>query len=191
MKTRTVWIMLAVALCSLAGISVFFMFDMSLGFNATVIGMGLLYVTFGKCETAWQERLMKTVVVLLVGWLGWHSMGDTTAWSGVTKMLVGIVALVSLSLGCAMSKPWRSNRKWLADNRIDGLLLPYQCHKQVHAKPMSKAEYYELKGRETIPEDVLTMGYFVVYGKGTKDEYESWSPQQVFDDGYTLIKQPL
>ena len=179
--------MLAVALCSLAcGVS--FMFDdMSLGFNV-VIGIGLFYVVFGKCETVWQERLMKTVVVLLVGvyWLG-YSMGDATAWPGVTKMLVGIVALVSLSLGYMMSKPWRSNRKWLADNKIDGLLLPYQCHKQVHAKPMSKAEYYELKGRKTIPEDV-TMGYFVVYGKGTKDEYESWSPQQVFDDGYTLIK---
>lgn len=188
MKSCTVWIMLAVSLCSLAGINVFF--DMSLSFNATVIGMGL-YVAFGKCETAWQERSMKTLVVLTVGWLGWNSMGDAAAWSGVTKMLVGIVALVSLSLGCAMSKPWRSNRKWLADNRIDGLLLPYQCHKQVHAKPMSKAEYYELKGREAIPEDVLTMGYFVVYGKGTKDEYESWLPQQVFDDGYTLIKQPL
>lgn len=62
----------------------------------------------------------------------------------------------------------------------------YQCHKKVHATPMSLGDYNNFKGW-TIPENENPddSGYLVVYSKDTDDEYVSWSPKHVFDDGYS------
>lgn len=64
----------------------------------------------------------------------------------------------------------------------------YQCHKQVHAKSMTRGEYNIYRGW-TIPadENPNEAGYLVVYNKGTTKHYESWSPKDVFDDGYTVV----
>ncbi len=66
----------------------------------------------------------------------------------------------------------------------DDLVL-YKCHKQVHAKPMTRGDYNNYKGW-TIPadEDPNDDGYLVVYNRGSNDHYESWSPKHIFDDGY-------
>lgn len=66
-------------------------------------------------------------------------------------------------------------------------LVKYQCHKQVHAMPMTRGEYNTYRGW-LIPEneDPSDEGYLVVYGKGTPDHYESWTPKKQFDDGYTV-----
>lgn len=63
----------------------------------------------------------------------------------------------------------------------------YKCHKEVHAKPMTRGDYNTYRGWQ-IPEDENPSdeGYLVVYNKGTPDHYESWSPKKVFEDGYTL-----
>ena len=65
-------------------------------------------------------------------------------------------------------------------------LKKYNCHKQVHAKQMSRGDYNKLRGW-TIPanENPSDAGYLVVYNKGTEDEYLSWSPAHIFDAGYT------
>ncbi|WP_143233113.1 hypothetical protein [Aeromonas sp. RU39B] len=65
-------------------------------------------------------------------------------------------------------------------------LKKYNCHKQVHAKPMSRGDYNKLRGW-TIPanENPSDPGYLVVYNKGTEDEYLSWSPAHIFEAGYT------
>lgn len=62
----------------------------------------------------------------------------------------------------------------------------YNCHKQVHASPLTRGEYNQLRGW-TMPENENgeDAGYLVVYSKGTADEYISWSPKHVFDAGYT------
>ena len=58
----------------------------------------------------------------------------------------------------------------------------YKCHKVVSAKPMTRHEFNELKGK---PFDPLGgEGYLVEY----EDGYQSWSPKKAFEDGYTLIK---
>lgn len=64
----------------------------------------------------------------------------------------------------------------------------YQCHKQVHAEPILRGEYNVFRGWQ-IPadEDPSDEGYKVIYGKGTADEYVSWSPKRQFDDGYTVV----
>ena len=64
----------------------------------------------------------------------------------------------------------------------------YKCHKQVHAKPMNRGDYNIYRGW-SIPEDECgeDEGYLVIYNNDTKDHYESWSPKQVFDDGYSTI----
>ena len=65
----------------------------------------------------------------------------------------------------------------------------YQCHKQVHATPMTRGAYNEYRGwsipENENPEDE---GYLVIYNKDTKDHHESWSPKHVFDDGYTAAQ---
>lgn len=65
----------------------------------------------------------------------------------------------------------------------------YTCHKQVHARPMSRGEYNHLRGW-TIPENENgeDAGYLVVYNKDTADHYVSWSPKHIFDDGYAVTK---
>ena len=70
-------------------------------------------------------------------------------------------------------------------------LIAYKCHKMVHAKPMTRGDYNDYKGR-TIPadEDPLDEGYLVVYNRGTEAHYESWSPKEIFDDGYSELTVP-
>jgi len=63
----------------------------------------------------------------------------------------------------------------------------YQSHKKVHATPMTRGEFIETKKRPLDGGSPDDLGYFVVYNKDTKDHYESWSPKNVFDDGYTEI----
>ncbi len=65
----------------------------------------------------------------------------------------------------------------------------YQCHKQVHARPMSRGDYNVFRGW-TIPsnEEPDDAGYLVIYSKDSPDEHISWSPKQVFDAGYTEIE---
>lgn len=67
-------------------------------------------------------------------------------------------------------------------------LKKYQCHKTVHATPMTRGVYNFYRGWE-IPadEDPADPGYLVVYDKDGPDHYESWSPKKVFDDGYAEI----
>lgn len=64
----------------------------------------------------------------------------------------------------------------------------YKCHKEVHASPMTRGEYNKFKGWD-IPadENPADDGYLVIYNKGTAQEHVSWSPKQVFDDGYTEL----
>jgi hypothetical protein len=62
----------------------------------------------------------------------------------------------------------------------------YKCHKTVHAKPMTKGEYNEIKKRN-VPGLDSDDGYLVVYNKDTDDHYESWSPKKQFDEGYDEI----
>lgn len=66
----------------------------------------------------------------------------------------------------------------------------FRCHKEVHAKPMTRGEYNHYRGWE-IPanENPHDDGYLVVYSRGTVDHYESWSPKKQFDEGYTELTQ--
>ncbi|MFV0357731.1 MAG: hypothetical protein ACK5LG_21895 [Bacteroides thetaiotaomicron] len=64
----------------------------------------------------------------------------------------------------------------------------YKCHKEVHATPMTRGAYNLYRGWE-IPadEDPSDAGYLVVYDKDTPGHYESWSPKDKFDAGYTEL----
>jgi len=64
----------------------------------------------------------------------------------------------------------------------------YECHKVVHAKPMSRGDYNDYRGWQ-IPEDENPNdeGYLVIYNKGTEDHYESWSPKHIFELGYSEV----
>lgn len=65
----------------------------------------------------------------------------------------------------------------------------YQCIKQVHAEPMSYAQFMlEVKGIESATTDPQP-GYRVIYSKGEPEEYHSWSPKAVFEDGYFEIPE--
>lgn len=68
------------------------------------------------------------------------------------------------------------------------MMEEYQCHKRVHAIPMNRGAYNKVRGWK-IPEgeNPSDDGYLVVYNRGNDDEYVSWSPKHVFDDGYTGI----
>lgn len=60
----------------------------------------------------------------------------------------------------------------------------YKCHKELHAKPMSRGDYNIYRGWTTpADEDPADEGYLVVYSKDTDNHYESWSPKNQFDDG--------
>ena len=65
----------------------------------------------------------------------------------------------------------------------------YQCHKQVHATPMTRGAYNEYRGwsipENENPEDE---GYLVIHNKDTKDRHENWFPKHVFDDGHTAAQ---
>lgn len=64
----------------------------------------------------------------------------------------------------------------------------YKCHKEVYAEPMNLGTYNEYRGW-TIPEeeDPERKGYLVVYNAGEEREHLSWSPKDVFDEGYNLV----
>ena len=72
---------------------------------------------------------------------------------------------------------------------INAPLKLYTCHKQVHARPLTRGAYNHLKGWQ-LPEgeNPLDAGYLVVYSLGTKDEYVSWSPSHVFEAGYAVAQ---
>ena len=61
----------------------------------------------------------------------------------------------------------------------------YKCHKEVYAKPMNRLDYNKYRGWE-LPhdEDGSDDGYLVMY----QDGYQSWSPKDQLDKGYTEIK---
>lgn len=66
----------------------------------------------------------------------------------------------------------------------------YQCHKIVHAKPMTRGEWQNYKHSAPETPEALSdnqEGFLVVYSKDTPDEYESWSPKKAFDEGYTPL----
>lgn len=89
-----------------------------------------------------------------------------------------------------------------------GQLALWKCHKEVLAAKISEIRFgydatYDAAVHLLIPEDPqLTPirvdqdwiaqheprapGYFVVYNAGTEDQYESWSPVHVFEQGYSL-----
>ena len=64
-------------------------------------------------------------------------------------------------------------------------LKRYKCHKEVLARPMTRGDYNEYRGW-TLPddEDGADEGYLVEYPDNV---YESWSPKDVFDAGYTEL----
>jgi len=65
----------------------------------------------------------------------------------------------------------------------------YQCHKQVHSKPMNLGDYNEYRGwAMPANEDPQKAGYLVIYNRGTEKHHESWSPKDIFDEGYKLIE---
>lgn len=71
----------------------------------------------------------------------------------------------------------------------------YKCHKIVNATPMNRQDYNNFRNWE-LPEDEdgSDEGYLVEYVDGGKpntekyDNYVSWSPKEVFEEGYSLIK---
>lgn len=65
----------------------------------------------------------------------------------------------------------------------------YQCHKQVHAKPMTLGEFKIHSGKKDLIGSDETEGYLVIYSQGTEDEYHSWSPKHVFDEGYSEVTE--
>ncbi len=69
--------------------------------------------------------------------------------------------------------------------QIADRLPNFQCHKQVHAIPMTLGDYNDIRGW-SIPddEDPKAEGVFVIYDIGTDDEYVSWSPIKQFEKGY-------
>lgn len=66
----------------------------------------------------------------------------------------------------------------------------YICHKRVHAEPMTRGEYNKYRGWK-LPKDEngKDPGYFVVYNKDSSRHYESWSPADVFEDGYIAVQE--
>lgn len=67
-------------------------------------------------------------------------------------------------------------------------LVEFQCHKRVHARPMTRGEYHDYRGWD-LPDDEVydDEGYLVVYNISTADHYESWSPKHIFEDGYSRV----
>lgn len=71
----------------------------------------------------------------------------------------------------------------------------YACHKQVLATPMNRADYNTLRGWDLPADEIGTdEGYLVEYTDGGAPNhkdfagYISWSPKQVFEQGYTEIQ---
>jgi len=74
---------------------------------------------------------------------------------------------------------------------MSGNLKRYQSIKQVHAQPMTLGDFVanvkplNLEGKI----DLTAEGYHVVYSKDTPDEYHSWSPKKVFEEGYLELPE--
>lgn len=88
-----------------------------------------------------------------------------------------------------------------------GQLAMWRCHKEVLATKITQLSFgydatYDAAVHLLIPEDLnlapirvnqefmakhnpVAPGYFVVYNAGTDKHYESWSPVEVFEDGYS------
>jgi len=65
----------------------------------------------------------------------------------------------------------------------------YQCHKKVHAEPMTLGEFKFHSGKKDLIGKDESEGYLVVYNQDTQDEYHSWSPKDVFEAGYSEITE--
>lgn len=71
----------------------------------------------------------------------------------------------------------------------------YQSKKKVDAEPMTSTEWMEFRNKlkdggfsdATLEADLA--GYAVVYNPCTDKEYWSWSPKDVFEDGYDEIER--
>lgn len=70
-------------------------------------------------------------------------------------------------------------------------LKKYQCIKQVHAEPMTYGAFQTSVRNVShgLKLDPLAPGYRVIYGKGTAEEYHSWSPKTAFEEGYIEIPE--
>lgn len=70
-------------------------------------------------------------------------------------------------------------------------LKAYQSKKQVHAEPMTSTEWMRTRAQYTNYSDATLeqglAGYCVCYNKGTDKEYWSWSPKDVFEEGYIAL----
>jgi hypothetical protein len=82
-------------------------------------------------------------------------------------------------------------KECIKNKSMSQVLMPlFNCHKQVYALPMSRGIYNDVRGWDVpFDENTEDEGYLVVYNCGTEDEYVSWSPKHVFDDGYTEYKE--
>lgn len=71
-----------------------------------------------------------------------------------------------------------------------GALGAYRSHKSVHATPMTRGEY-NTRRRWQLPhyEDASEPGYLVIYNMGTCREYASWSPDDIFEEGYSKLQE--
>ena len=66
----------------------------------------------------------------------------------------------------------------------------YDCIRQVHATPMSREDYNEYRDWVLpVDEDGSDEGYYIVYNKDTDDQYESWNPKHIFDEGYAEVRE--
>ena len=64
-------------------------------------------------------------------------------------------------------------------------LKQYTCKKVVNAKPMNRYQAQDLGLIRDI-EATNEKGYFIRYPNG----YESWSPKDVFEEGYASTDEP-
>ena len=81
----------------------------------------------------------------------------------------------------------------------DSGLEEYQCHKRVHAEPMTLGGYRKLYDDNDYQMLANTYGIgkddeegyrVVVYSKGRANQYISWSPKEEFDNGYAKVSDP-
>ena len=74
------------------------------------------------------------------------------------------------------------------EEALEGLNLKYyQCHKKVHATPMTLGQFKIESGRDQLLGSDDAPGYLVVYDRGTEEAYLSWSPKDKFEAGYAEI----
>lgn len=69
-------------------------------------------------------------------------------------------------------------------------LKHYQCHRKVHATPMTLGEFSKQTGRnfgESVSAEAE--GYMVVYNHKTDIEYRSWSPKAEFEANFAEVTE--